>query len=435
MPTRRMIDLMLATGALALLPAIVGPRWWPVWVSVTAFALGAMVLDWLLVPRKSAVHLELHSAEQLYVGERSEASCRITVQRRRVPLVGLLRVDLSDRLLAIADIPLRLSSAGETAVLPLCATSRGPARIEAVWLRCEGPLRLTQRYIEFPVARELLVVPNVALVRRNALQFMSGRQATAGMKVERYPGDGSVFDSAREYRHGDDPRCIDWKVTARHTRLAVREYKAERNQQIILAVDTGLLMGEPLEGLPRLDHAIHLAMLLTELGIRAGDRVGVAAFGQSLTRWVSPRGGVASIRPVSLVLGELEYSRDETNYTLSLTMLMQELRRRSLVVVLTEFIDPVTAELMVENVQHLAKRHVVIFVAFQDPKLHANVRAFPSSIIDVNRAVVADTLLVERRAVFKHLERAGVHCVSSTPDSAGIDVIQRYLKIKRRELI
>ena len=91
-----------------------------------------------------------------------------------------------------------------------------------------------------------------------------------------------------------DPRTIDWKASARHRRLLSQERRAERDHQVVVAIDTGRLMGEPLEGMPRLDHAVHAALLLGYVALRTGDRVGLFAFDERPRAWAAPAAGVES---------------------------------------------------------------------------------------------------------------------------------------------
>jgi uncharacterized protein (DUF58 family) len=232
-----------------------------------------------------------------------------------------------------------------------------------------------------------------------------------------------------------DPRSIDWKASARHTRLLSRELRAERNHQIVFALDTGRLMAEPLDGVPRIDHAIHAALLMAYVSLRHGDRVSLFPFDERPGALSPPRGGVGALPHLIRHTTELAYSDAETNYTLALTDLASRLRRRSLVVVMTEFVDTVTAELMVENVLRLARRHLVLFVALRNPELEAETLAEPRQLVQVERAVIAESIARERELVLRRLRRRGVTCIDARPEHLGTDLLNRYLEIKRRERI
>jgi uncharacterized protein (DUF58 family) len=286
-----------------------------------------------------------------------------------------------------------------------------------------------------PVAREVDVVPDLRPVRDAALRFSGSRELEGGVQVERFVGDGSEFDALREYVPGLDPRAIDWKASARHRKLLSRDFRAERNHQVVLALDTGHLMSEPLRDVARLDHAVSAALLLGYVSLRVGDRVGLYGFDAVPRAWAEPQGGLAAFRRLQAVSAGLGYTTAETNFTLGLAELSARLRRRSLVVVFTEFVDTVTAELMVENLARLARRQLVIFVALRDPALQRVALARPRRLGDVYRAVVSSDLVVERERVLARLRRAGVLCVDAEPGAVPAQLVNRYLEVKRREMV
>jgi uncharacterized protein (DUF58 family) len=466
-PSKRGLLIAASGIALALLPALVSPALWTAWAFFWAILLFLFGLDAALTLRAGAITAALdppgdgaaagagidraapalapaaaaggpaaapRPPRTLYVGATHAVSLRLTAPHLR-GAEGVVALDLSGPL---APEPPRKAALGPEAApvaFSLAPTRRGPAEVEAAWVRYEGPLGLLLRTVRIPLAEPLRVVANTPAVRAAALRFFGQRESSAGLKIERFLGDGSEFDALREFMPGLDRRAIDWKASARHTKLLAREYRAERSHQVVLAVDTGRLMAEPLAGIPRLDHAVHAALLLAFVSARAGDRVSLFAFDERPRVYLAPRSGVAGFRAVLERSGELAYSGAETNYTLGLTELLARLTRRSLVIVLTDFVDTVTAELMVENITRLSRKHLVVFVALRDPLFAELAGAAPQTMLDVHRAVVADALLFDREVVLKRLSRRGVFCVDAPPGRVGPDLVNRYLEIKRRELI
>jgi uncharacterized protein (DUF58 family) len=194
-------------------------------------------------------------------------------------------------------------------------------------------------------------------------------------------------------------------------------------------------MADPLGPLPRLDHAVTSALLLAYVSLRLGDRVGLYGFDRAARVWAEPQGGMGAFPRLKALSAQLDYSTAETNFTLGLTDLSTRLRRRSLVVVFTEFVDTVTAELMVENLSRLARRQLVLFVALRDPALDEAALARPRRLGDVYRSVVASDFVRERERVIARLRRFGVQCVDAAPGEVSARLVNRYLDIKRRELV
>ncbi len=428
----------LAAAAAGLVPALLVaagvPGAVPLWLALAALLAAAAAWDAAATPRRSRLGLAVEVPPLLAVGHRGTATVRLFLPGAR-PRAAELLVEVSDHLAPPPAARLEIGPGWTEVPVELAARRRGEARVEEVWLRWQGPLGLVRRADRRRFDAVVPVTPDLAGVGRRAVEHLSSRDAQLGQRLERYAGQGTEFHALREWSTGLDRRDIDWKASARHTRLLSRELRAERNHQIVLALDTGRLMAEPLAGLSRLDHAVHAALLLASASLRYGDRVGVFAFDERPRAWAPPRAGRGTLAGLLHLAAGLDAGSAETNFTLGLTELARHLRRRSLVVVLTDFVDAVTADLMVDNLVRLAHRQLVLFVAFRDPLVAALIDAAPASRLDVERAVVAGSLDRERREVLARLGRQGVQVVDAAPAEVGPELLDRYLLIKRREMI
>ena len=307
--------------------------------------------------------------------------------------------------------------------------------VDKLWARWAGPFGLIERKTVTLLGKKIAVVPNVRAVRAAALRFFSAREFLTGLKVEHYIGDGSEFESLHEYVPGLDHRAIDWKASARHRKLLCQEFRAERNHQVVLALDTGHLMSEPLNGIPKLDHAVNAGLLLAYFCLRTGDRVGLFGFDETVRCYSEPSGGMAAFPRLQRLTAGLEYHHSESNFTLGLSDLSTRLRRRSLVILLTDFVDTISAELMLENIHRLSRRHLVIFVTLRDPTLEDVAAVPPTTIESLHRSVVAGDFVREREVVIQRLRHIGVQCIDVPPERVSMHLLNRYLDIKRRELI
>ena len=434
-PTARGI-LLLASGLpVAALPALLGDRFWVAWAAYAAVSVLALGLDAALVwpRRRPAIAASLPPA--LAVG--AAGVLAVEVQTRHRPSPGWLEAECEvGSLFGAADrCRIALARGRGRLEFSLTARRRGTATVKAVWLRWRGPLGLMSYQIRRVLDLASPVVPDLPAVRRAALQFFASNELMTGEKVERHTGDGSEFERMREFVPGLDHRAMDWKSSARHRKLLCREFRAERNHQIVLACDTGHLMSEPVAGLPKLDHAIAAALLLGYVSLRVGDRVGLYGFDAEARVYVAPQGGLGTFTRLQLATAELDYSTAETNFTLGLASLTTRLRRRSLIVVLTDFVDSISAELMVEDLQRLARHHLVLFVAVRNPELETIANEAPVTVPAMARSVVAADLVRERQTVLRTLERYGVQVIDAVPAAISPLLLNRYLDIKRRELI
>ncbi|MBP9207712.1 MAG: DUF58 domain-containing protein [Kofleriaceae bacterium] len=439
-PTPRLLVVFLLGVPVALGAVALDERLWTVWLAYLGATLLLAGLDVALGLPRRRLTAEVELPPQLYIGERGVGTVRLTTRRWRRPTrIGVL-AELDPDLAEVDEAEARLepgdgaAPAAAALAVPLIPRRRGRHHLRVLHLRWRGPFGLIERLRRQPVDAAVAVVPNVGAVRAVALRMAADPHFLAGLKVERFLGDGSEFESLREYVPGLDHRAIDWRASARHRKLLVQEFRAERNHQIVLAVDAGQLMAEPIDGVPKLDHALNAALLLGWIALRTGDRVGLVGFDDRVRTWADPAGGIHAFRRLQAQSAEVDYQAVETNYALSLAELSTRLRRRSLVVVFTDFLDTITAELMIENLTRLARRHLVLFVAVRDPSLEARALARPSSLLVMQQAVVAADFARERAVVLERLRRVGAYCLDASPATFSMALVNRYLDLKRREL-
>jgi uncharacterized protein (DUF58 family) len=284
------------------------------------------------------------------------------------------------------------------------------------------------------VDQPILILPDIRPVREQGAQLLN-RDSSFGIKAQLHVGEGAEFEALTDYRQGMDRRSIDWKTSARHTMLVAREYRTERNNNIIMALDSGRAMCEPIGGIPRIDRAISAALLTAFIALKDGDRVGLYAFDSRPRLASAPTSGQRAFGVLQRVAAGIEYSSNETNYTLGLSTLANDLNRRSLIVIFTDFADSISAELMLGAVGTLLKRHLVLFVVLNEEELEHFALAEPLVPDDVSRAVTAAALLRERRLVLTKLRHLGIHVVEAPSGEAGPALVNAYLDLKRRSLI
>ncbi len=432
-PTKR--TLMIVAVALPLgLPAATLSAFflWP-YLALWIAGLLLFLVDAMLLPRAGSIHVSSRVPAAVPIGDPQPA--RFGLRLRAAPRRAEVKLDLSENLTPQAARTAMIGPEAQPVAIPLVPIRRGEAQIETLWVRYAGPLGLLERVVAIPVRKSLVITVNFSAVRRMAVTALRMQEFRVGPRIERFLGEGTEFDSLGEYARGIDTRRIDWKATARHRKLLVRQYRAERNQHVVLALDTGRLMAEPIGGLPRLDYAIEAALLLGYTSLRSADQVSAFAFDAEVKTSTKPFKGVGAMNVFLEMFSRLSYSTAETNFTYGLTALANALPRRALVVVFTDFVDSVTAELMCDNLLRLSDRHLVVFVATRDVDVEATAKAAPRDAVALNRAVVAGNLLQERELVFRRLRRRGISCVDAPPGPLSLELVRRYLSIKRREMI
>lgn len=426
---------MAITVPVCLALGIAGPGLWPLSLVVVGAAAVAIGIDGMRAPRAEDLEITLDVPGAIYIGTAGTMRTVVATPDAGYTLAADIAYDTNPLLRRLDTLRVDLKPASDNSIeAPLRPRRRGVAEVFRVWLRWGGPWQLMSRTKVAWVGAEIPVIPDIGAVRDTALRF-AAREGAAGARPDAGRGEGTAFHALREWVPGLDPRSIDWKHSARHRQLVAKEFQAERNHQIMLAIDTGHLMREPLQGIPRLDLAINAGLMLAFMCLRGGDRVGLFAFDSQVRRTLEPVSGRTAFGRLQRAAADLAYNTEETNFTLGLTQLTSQLHHRSLIVVMTEFIDTVTAELMVDNLSRTAGRHLVLFVTFRDSELEALADIPPDGEADMARAVIADGFLHDRQVVMRKLRRLGVLCLEAPGRTVGPELINRYLAIKRMELI
>lgn len=434
-PTRLTVTAALLALPLAAVPSLFGAELAPVWFGAVGAVAWLLGTEFALLAPARAVSVQVGPPPLLHPGAVAELRIELRTSARYALRVQAV-FDVEGPIEPPAPLSFACPAGGAVEVtLPLRAERRGAARVPRVWLRWSGPLRLLSREQVRPLDLALLAIQDLRPVKGQALRFFARREFQLGLKVERFVGDGSEFHALRDHVPGFDRRAVDWKASARHHRLLAREFRAERSHQILFGIDCGRLMGEPLRGVPKVDHAIQAALLLGYVGLKTGDQVGAAAFADRVHAWREPEGGVRAMHALQHLFGAVDYSDAETNFTLALSELGQRLRRRSLVVLFTDFADQITAELMLPSLGALARRHRLLFVALRDPHVAELQLAEPEQRLDVHRSIVAAGLAQERQLVLERIRRRGIQVVDADAAQVGVELINRYLELKRRELV
>lgn len=434
-PTERAAWIAAALAPVALVIAATAPGAWIVAPVLGGIVLALVVLDGLLSGRNAG--WAIHAPGDVEVGQPATLAVSATFASGKQRSVSAA-LACDPRLAEGGRIGITLTPErdapgwhGETRVTP---TRRGTAPVSEAWLRWEGPLGLGARQIAYPIEQAVRIWPDLSPVRSRDLQTFL-RNAQTGLIARRIRGEGTQFEALSEYEPGMDRRRIDWKASARHTRLYARENESERNNQIVFAFDCGQAMCEPVDGLPRIDRAVSAALTCAYVALKGGDKCALFGFArrpQLMTPFITE--SRAFHRLQSAAAG-LDYEAAEPNFTLALATLTAKLKRRSLVVVFSDFTDPTSAELMVESLGRLANKHLVLFVTITDAEIEGLITAPPADIATLARAVTADTLAQQRKLVLQRLRRMGIDVIEAPWDKIGPQLIDRYFLIKNSEAI
>jgi uncharacterized protein (DUF58 family) len=312
---------------------------------------------------------------------------------------------------------------------------RGDYHFGNINLRWNSPLGLVLRQGRLPATESVKVYPNLLDVRRYDLLLRRNRLQEMGLRHARVFGQGTEYESLREYLPDDDFRRIDWKATARRRRPVTIEYQTERSQNIIAVLDTGRMMQSPVEQVAKLDYVINAVLLLAYVATGKGDKVGLLTFADEVTHFLSPQQGRRQFYKMLEQLYAVEAQPVEPDYPKAFGYLAQKQRKRSLVVIFTELSGVPGIRSLTSHVQMLARNSLPLVVTISDPDIHAAAHQIPQDSLSVYQRAEATQLLEERRLLLDTLHRQGVLTLDVPANQLSMAVINRYLELKAKTLL
>ena len=395
-----------------------------IWIAVVA----AILVDFLSsIGRRPSVAID--APAEVFVGHVSQ----ILIEADQ-PLDGAaIAVDWPDGLRP-EDLEHGDAEAGEPLRLPFRAVRRGLWQVNAVWINWPSRFGLFDLVPKVDPELAIAVVPDIRPVQSGEITVRV-RSELFGVKENALVGEGSEFHQLRDFVPGMDIRSIDWKQSARHRTLVAKEMRAERNHHVVVCIDCGRLMREEIGGMPKIDHAINAALALAWASAIGGDLTGFYAYDARPRIYSPPEPGRHAFARIRSLSADVEYASVEANHTLAFAELSARSPRRSLLVVFSDFVDTTTAELLVENMGVLARRHAIVFVAIRDPGLLRPIDESPEDLGDVARSVVRAQSASDRRRVLETLTRLGVTVLDCAPGTVTPQVISAYLELKLREVV
>jgi len=324
-----------------------------------------------------------------------------------------------------------LPAGGECAVAyHATPPKRGDFGFGQLVVRLTAGFGLVVRQLTFDLRRSVKVYPNLTGIRAHEIAAKKERLVDIGVHVSRLRGTGLEFESLRAYVPGDELRRVDWKATARHAEMIARQYDVERSQHVIVCLDLGRTMASDLGLLTKADHAVNAATLLAYVAAKAGDWVGLYAFAQGPLAYVPPRKQQFS-RVLDALYG-LQPQGMESNYYQSFMEAAQRIRKRALVVLFTDLLDPDSSGRLLRYVTLLTRRHLVLCAALSDYELYDMAARSPTEPRELYERTVATALLADRQRALNALRQRGAIAFDATPANLSVEVLNRYLEIKAR---
>ncbi|MFF9088147.1 DUF58 domain-containing protein [Streptomyces sp. NPDC014991] len=307
-------------------------------------------------------------------------------------------------------------------------TRRGDRQADRVTIRSYGPLGLFSRQGTHRLPWTVRVLPPFTS-RKHLPAKLARLRELDGRTSVLTRGEGTEFDSLREYVPGDDTRSIDWRATARQSAVAVRTWRPERDRHILLVLDTGRTSAGRVGDAPRLDASMDAALLLATLAARAGDRVGLLAYDRRVRALVQGRSARDVLPSLITAMATVEPELVETDARGMTGTILRTAPRRSLIVLLTTLDAAPVEQGLLPVLPQLTQRHTVLVASVADPRI-AHMAQARGSAEAVYEAAAAAQAQSERRRTAEHLRRHGVTVVDATPEDLAPALADAYLALK-----
>jgi uncharacterized protein (DUF58 family) len=429
-----------APGLLALLavPGLVTPFPWVWLMSAAGLLAGLVAADLAVAGAVGDLRCARGGDRQLRAGTTGAVRLSVTnhgvrpvnarIRDAWVPSAGARSIPPATRSVTIHP------GQSEQVVTELTPTRRGDRPAVRVTIRSYGPFGLAYRQSTAGLSRRLTPPWTLRVLppfhsRRFLPEKLSRLRTIDGQLAVRGRGQGTEFDSLREYVVGDDVRSIDWRASARVEHVMVKNWRPERDRRVLCVLDTGRTSAARVGDQPRLDAAIDAALLLAALAAHAGDRVDLLAVDTTVRASVST-GTRRTLLPALVdALAGLEPVLFETDFGRVVAEVLALARRRALVVLFTTLEPGALGEGLLPVLPQLLARHRVVLASVRDPTLDG-LAAGRAGLAGIYTAVAAEQTLAASERVGAALTRYGVRVVEATPERFAPAVADAYLDLK-----
>ena len=403
---------------------------------VSALLGAAILIDILITPGKNSVSVSRIIGKKLSLGDNNEVKI-VVANKRMMRLKGKVTdnppAEFQQRDTAFEFV---LPGGGKISfsytVRPL---QRGEFVFGTVSLKMRGLIGFTFRIYHLPVHEKVKAYPSFLKVKNQQLLSRRNNLNMQGKKLLRYYGEGREFESLREYTPNDEYRKINWKATARRGKPIVSQFQIERNQNVMILLDCGRMMRTESQGMTKLDHAVNAALMFSWICIYKEDNVGLTVFDSKVESFLAPGRGKTQMNAINEILYKVNFRFEEPDYSGAFQFLERKLRKRSLIVLLTDIVDDRASGVLIREFTKLYPRHLPLCVTIRDESLEQVALSVPETTNDMLEMGIAQGLVDERIKAFRFLQLNGVLTLDTIPPDLTAGMINRYLEIKSKSLI
>ena len=411
----------------------------PVWIPQVAFYLFLAILltDLILLFRvRRGMNGHRISADRLSNGD--ENDIRIHLENFYSFSISLRVFDEIPHQFQRRDLEFNISMLpGENKVIQyqLRPVKRGEYSFGAVNVIASSPLKLFARRFRFSADKMVPVYPSYLQMRKYELLAISNRLVDVGIKKIRKIGQNQEFELIKEYVSGDDIRTINWKATARKSRLMVNQFQDERSQQVYSLIDKGRVMQMPFEGLSLLDYAINACLVISNIAVKKFDKAGLITFQDKIGSLLPASRKNNQMALIQETLYHQKTAYRESDFSRLHLQIRTKITQRSLLLLFTNFESLYAMERQLPYLKSLAQRHLLVVIFFENTELKSLLDAHADTVREIYHKAIAEKFSYDKKLIVKELNRHGIQTILTSPQQLTVNTINKYLELKARNLI
>ena len=423
--------LLLATALLGIAAQWAGnPAMANAWAAPLALLLLGLAYErW--VCSRAALNLSIHSPAPWHLAQGSEVRWQVSHVLARTLTVMLapsppLGIDTSTRIRTV-EVPAR---EGATVGLPAVARRLGEVRWAPQPARLAGPLGLAWWSLRLASPEHSTVVPAMLSLRESSVGA-----AAAGARTSRAIGPGTQVEQLREYQTGDPLRVIDWRATARRSRMVSRDFAEDQHLDVVVALDVGRASRIQCGLLDRLGHYVNAAARLAQHVVAQEDRIGLVIFGDQPLGVLPPTRGHAGVMRVRELLSQVQSQNTDSNAIHAASVVLKRMHHRSLVVLMTDIEDAASEGQLAAALRLLQPRHLPFVVGLTQLKPGVLADQAPREWLDPWLSLAAGHTLSQRERVIRALRSTGAQVLLTAPVDFERALFEQYGQFRQRRRI
>lgn len=416
-------------------------RLWPFFYVVGGITIAVLIVSFIIdlfsiYSDDAGILCKREMAERFSNGDENIVKLHITSLYDRdvtVSVIDEIPVEFQNRHFKLNEF---LHSKEETTLsYSLIPKRRGSYSFENIHIYVHSIWHFCERRFTIKTPMAVKVYPSFLYIRNMQLLSIENKSLECGIKLVRRLGSSMEFDQIKEYVPGDDYRKINWKASARKNLLMTNLYRDEQSQLIYNVIDKGRGMQHTFNQMSLLDYAINSSLALSYMALQHRDNPGLITFEKNIDSFVPASRNINQMESIMNTLYKESTTYIQSDYAALYGHIRKNVNKRSLIVIYTMFDTNVAMERELPYLRKLASNHVVLVVFFKDKELQLAAQTKPVKKLDYFDHVILENMEFEKKMIVRNLYRYGIHSILTEPENLTVNVVNKYIDMKARNII